>query len=72
MTASMGGEVQSNRLFGAAPEGTLAGAQAVDAEGEDGGDLVEVVGWVAVTGLDRSAAAHQASPGSGRQIRWQT
>ena len=34
MTASMGGEVQSNRLFGAAPEITLAGAQALDGEGE--------------------------------------
>ena len=44
MTASMGGEVQSNRLFGAAPGSTLAGAQAVDGEREDGGDLVEVVG----------------------------
>ena len=44
MTASMGGEVQSNRLFGAAPEGTLAGAQATDAEGEDGRHLGEVVG----------------------------
>jgi hypothetical protein len=44
MTASMGGEVQSNRLFGAAPESTLAGAQALDAEGEDGGNLGEVVG----------------------------
>jgi hypothetical protein len=44
MTASMGGEVQSNRLFGAAPESALARPQAMDAEGEDGGDLVEVVG----------------------------
>jgi hypothetical protein len=44
MTASMGGEVQSNRLFGAAPESTLAGAQALDAEGEDGRHLGEVVG----------------------------
>jgi hypothetical protein len=44
MTASMGGEVQSNRLFGAAPGGALARAQAMDGEGEDLGDLVEVVG----------------------------
>jgi hypothetical protein len=44
MTASMGGEVQSNRLFGAAPESALARAQATDAEGEDCGDLGEVVG----------------------------
>ena len=44
MTASMGGEVQSNRLFGAAPESTLAGAEAVDGEGEDLGDLMEMVG----------------------------
>jgi len=44
MTASMGGKVQSNRLFGAAPESTLASAQALNAEGQDGGDLVEVVG----------------------------
>jgi hypothetical protein len=44
MTASMGGEVQSNRLFGAAPGSTLAGAQALDAEGEDGRHLGEVVG----------------------------
>ena len=44
MTASMGGEVQSNRLFGAAPESALAGAEAADAEGEDGGDFVEMVG----------------------------
>lgn len=72
MTASMGGEVQSNRLFGAAPESTLAGAQALDAEGEDGGDLGEVVGRIAMTGLGRTAAAHQASPECGRQIRWQT
>jgi hypothetical protein len=40
----MGGEVQSNRLFGAIPESTLARAQALDSEGEDGGDLMEVVG----------------------------
>jgi hypothetical protein len=44
MTASMGSEVQSKRLFGAAPGSALAGAQALDAEREDGGDLVEVVG----------------------------
>jgi hypothetical protein len=44
MTASLGGEVQPNCLFGAAPESALAGAQALDAEGEDGGDLCEVVG----------------------------
>jgi hypothetical protein len=44
MTASMGGEVQSNRLFGAAPESTLAGTQAADAQGEDSGDLGQVVG----------------------------
>ena len=47
MTASMGGEVQSNRLFGAAPKGTLAGTQALDAEGENLGDLMEVVGVAA-------------------------
>jgi hypothetical protein len=44
MTASMGGEVQSNRLFGGAPESALAGAQAADAEGQDGGYLGEMVG----------------------------
>lgn len=44
MTASMGGEVQSNRLFGAASGGALASAQALDAEDKDGGDLGEVVG----------------------------
>jgi hypothetical protein len=43
MTASMGGEVQSNRLFGAAPESALASAQALDAEGEDGRDFGEVI-----------------------------
>ena len=44
MTASVAREVQSNRLFGAAPGSTLAGAQALDGEGEDLGNLVEVVG----------------------------
>jgi len=44
----MGGEVQSNRLFGAAPESTLACTETVDAKGEDAGDLgkmVGVAGW---------------------------
>ena len=53
MTASMGGEVQSNRLFGAAPESALASAQALDAEGEDGGDLGEVVGGAHAVGRGR-------------------
>jgi hypothetical protein len=44
MTASVGVEVQSNRLFGAALRSALAGAQALDAEGEDGRHLGEVVG----------------------------
>jgi hypothetical protein len=72
MTASMGGEVQSNRLFGAAPESTLAGTQAVDAEGKDGGDLGEVVGRAAMTRLGGTAAAHRALLNCGLQIRLQT
>jgi hypothetical protein len=58
MTASMGGEVQSNRLFGAAPESTLAGAQAVDGEGEDGRHLVKVVGWGFAVWRERVRAFH--------------
>ena len=56
MTASMGGEVQSNRLFGAAPESALACTQATDAEGEDGGDLSEVVGSGFAVGRERVRA----------------
>jgi hypothetical protein len=63
MTASMGGEVQSNRLFGAAPGGTLAGAQALDAEREYLRDLVEVVRTL----VARSDSPVRASLGAGSE-----
>lgn len=68
MTASMGGEVQSNRLFGAAPESALAGAQALDAEGEDLGDLVEVVGWGRSVWRERVQAFHRGQDSCGPAI----
>ena len=59
----MGGEVQSNRLFGAAPESALAGAQPLDTEGEDLRDLVEVVRIL----VARSDSPVRASLGAGSE-----
>ena len=63
MTASMGGEVQSNRLFGAAPESTLPGTQALDAAGENLGDFVVVVRTL----VARSDSPVRASLGAGSE-----
>jgi hypothetical protein len=44
MTASLAREVQSNRLFGAAPESALACPQTTDGQRQNGRDLGEAVG----------------------------
>jgi hypothetical protein len=53
MTASVGREVDTNLLSGAAPGSAQARAKTQDAGGEDLGDLIEPLGWGHEVGVER-------------------